>query len=532
MPTDLLQQIEETISSFRAEIDARLSEWLGARRPSEFRGVELGLAGLGRALCDALMGILLGMIVNEAEFQAKAVAAAQETRRLRNGGAREVTVTFLGGSKAGVRVPYLRPDRRGLRGRRRGCGRRGRGGAGLYPTLEALGIWAGVSPALAGEVVRQVADSEAVRPAREALSRRGINLGQKQTLRIVNKFGLRAVDQREEWLRDASSAAPSPGPLSGRRVVIGTDGGRTRIRKPSRGRRRNNGHRRYDAPWKEPKIIVIYLIDAQGHPLREFRPVYDGTMGDCDAVFAMLVGYLKALGAAHAAQLIVVADGAKWIWNRVPEIADALGLSSSKICQVLDWFHAVETLHSIADIPSKSNISPHRRAKWIKHAKKLLHSGRINDLLAHIRTLAVGRRAKKINRYLAYFEKNETRMQYSTFQIQKIPLGSGAVESTVRRVVNMRLKSNSKFWYEENAESMLLLRSYLKAGRFDDLFDWSICTAVSWWCSESSPIREPDRQESSLTILDVGQRVRLRNRGYSRWRAWGLERDEKGRQIS
>ena len=72
-------------------------------------------------------------------------------------------------------------------------------------------------------------------------------------------------------------------------------------------------------------------------------------------------------------------------------------------------------------------------------------------------------------------------MQYRSFVARHIPRGSGAIESAVRRIVNLRLKSNAKFWKKSNAEGMILLRSYLKAGRFDDLVDWSISRSASWW---------------------------------------------------
>lgn len=38
-----------------------------------------------------------------------------------------------------------------------------------------------------------------------------------------------------------------------------------------------------------------------------------------------------------------------------------------------------------------------------------------------------------------------------------MPIGSGAVESAVRRVINLRLKKTWIFWKEESAEEMLLL---------------------------------------------------------------------------
>ena len=50
-----------------------------------------------------------------------------------------------------------------------------------------------------------------------------------------------------------------------------------------------------------------------------------------------------------------------------------------------------------------------------------------------------------------------------------LPLGSGAIESSIRRVVNLRMKGNLIFWKEESANDMLFLRSYYKAGRWGDL---------------------------------------------------------------
>ncbi len=47
------------------------------------------------------------------------------------------------------------------------------------------------------------------------------------------------------------------------------------------------------------------------------------------------------------------------------------------------------------------------------------------------------------------------------------PLGSGAVESCVRRVVNLRLKGNGIFWCPESAEGVLHLRAQLLCGRWN-----------------------------------------------------------------
>jgi len=475
------EAIKQKLAGFWTNVDSRIDTLLAVRDPIAFREAELEMHGLNRDLADEIMGSILMHVVADPSFQANASLAARQGGKFRHGGAREVDVTLLGGKQVRVKVEYVKPNRRGARpGRRRKVGKRGKGGAGFYPVLSALGIWFGVTPALGGEVCTQVADSDSVRAGRAALERRGIGLGHKRTLRIVNKYGGRAVEQRDQWLQRTRDDPPSRGVLHRKRVVIGTDGGRVRERLPNlRGRRLANGHRRYEAPWREPKLLTIYVIGNDGTIEDSFQPVYDGTLGDADPVFDMLTGYLKALGIHEASQLIIVGDGARWIWDRADKLAERLGLSAEKVTQVIDWCHAVGVLHEIADVPV---TWPEKdKQKWIRRAKDRLHAGKIDDLVAHIDSLAVGRRAKAISEHRDYFARNAKRMQYAAFEAAHIPTGSGAIESAVRRIVNMRMKSNGMFWLEVNAERMLLLRSYLKSGYLDTLVDWSLAAAVPWW---------------------------------------------------
>ena len=60
-------------------------------------------------------------------------------------------------------------------------------------------------------------------------------------------------------------------------------------------------------------------------------------------------------------------------------------------------------------------------------------------------------------------------MEYGRMKELGLPLGSGAMESAVRRVVNLRLKGAGIFWHKKSDEAMLLLRAFVKAGRTQDL---------------------------------------------------------------
>lgn len=488
MPTDLLSQITDKISTLALDVERRLSQWVDARDPVAFRQMELEVAAVGRKLADDITAALLTHIAADPSLQASASQAARRHGRYRHGGTRDVEVTLLGGHRVRVPVEYLKVNRRNQPGRRRKNGRRGPGGTGLYPVLAVLGIWFGVTPALCGEVCRQVADSDSVRAGQAALARREIVLGHKQTQQVVNKFSTRAVEQRDRWVEQVNEKPPAQGPLAGKRVVVSTDGGRLRERRPARfGRRRKDtGHRRYDAPWREPKLFTIYVIDTDGTIEQSYQPIYDGTLGDCEQLFTLLMAYLRALGVAGAAQLIFVGDGAKWIWERTAKCAKDLGLCQDQIIEVIDWSHAVSVLHKIVNARKKWAVGEQDR--WLRRAKRWLYAGKLERVLEAIDALAVGCRAGDISEHRGYFAHNVERMQYHRFVQEKVPIGSGYVESAIRRVINMRMKSNGMFWLEVNAQGMLLLRSYLKAGHFDALVDWSLSQAVPWWSFAGRPL--------------------------------------------
>ena len=91
----------------------------------------------------------------------------------------------------------------------------------------------------------------------------------------------------------------------------------------------------------------------------------------------------------------------------------------------------------------------------------------LEQVIAAVRSICRGRHSKAIRTHREYFIKHQSRMAYAKLMALKLPIGSGAIESTVRRVVNLRLKGPSICWCRASAEAILLLRSYYKAGRWN-----------------------------------------------------------------
>src|SRR5439155_12302332 len=145
----------------------------------------------------------------------------------------------------------------------------------------------------------------------QVLHDRGQPLDFKTIRTIAYRFAARArASQRVGDLNWGETVA-------GRRVVVSTDGGRIRIRTTKRGPKTAKGRNRYRTDWREPKLLIIYAVDENGQMDREFLAVIDGTLGGPDAIFKLMQSYLRELKITTAYKILFVADGARWICNRL-----------------------------------------------------------------------------------------------------------------------------------------------------------------------------------------------------------------------
>ncbi len=168
--------------------------------------------------------------------------------------------------------------------------------------------------------------------------------------------------------------------------------------------------------------------------------------------------------------MLFVADGATWIWRRIPGLVKALGLKDDQVQQLIDFWHAAEYLAKIAD--SKS-LKGAQKKRWLKVQKKWLLGGNIEAVVKEIKTLLGSRKTKLQKTWLNYFITHgltHRRMDYARSRTHQTPIGSGAIESAVRRVINLRVKSNAVYWLRDNAETIIRLRAWLKSGRGEELF--------------------------------------------------------------
>jgi hypothetical protein len=307
--------------------------------------------------------------------------------------------------------------------------------------------------------------------ASHVLAGRGLKIDAKKIQEITKRYAQRIKIVKQNQDIEITET------LAGCRVIISTDGGRIRIRKNKRGPKTAKGRSRYTTKWKEPKLLIIYTVNEKGEKERCFLPFIEGTMKGPDAIFGLIKFYLSRLNIAKADKILFVADGARWIWNRVPALVKEFGIAPEQFYSLLDFYHAVEHLAKVADLRKGWKAS--ERKNWIKKHRRLLLQGKVKEVISSILSICRGRRSKKLLREKDYFVRNQKRMKYDLIAANGLPIGSGAMESAIRRVVNLRLKGASIYWLEDTAEAMLLLRSYYKSGRWDMLkiqaFSTSYC---------------------------------------------------------
>lgn len=459
---------EAAVHAFRAELAAGVQAVSDARNPREFTDAERELGRLSRQFADDLVRRALQSASDDPERVREAMRAVNKkagTRGItvRSVGRRPTKVRLLGGSLVDLTTPYASAKPRGGRS----CKQRGAQGTGVYPVLDQLGILGRSTPALRLLVSRAMCEANSISAGRELLEAGGVTLDHKGALRLTYEVcddGLRA---RKKAVR--STQQGQSGVLSGRRVVAAVDGGRLQVRVPMPGRPRRGGRRHFATEWREPKILTIYVLDEHGRRDRNVPSIIDGTMGDADAVFDLLRYYLRRHGGHEATDLTLIGDAAEWIWNRGEQLRKDLEVPLERYFEIVDYFHVAERLSDLSK-STQAQWGEEIRLGWLHEQKRRLKAGDIEGIERVVKVIGT-RKNTDMSTEADYWSRHRERMRYADFRARGLAIGSGAVESSVRRVINLRLKGASVAWLEEHAEGMLHLRAHAKSGRWADLED-------------------------------------------------------------
>ena len=159
------------------------------------------------------------------------------------------------------------------------------------------GLIAGNSPTRYGLLSYATMIAPSYDMGKELLNNFGLSCS-TTTLREVNTHVAMECDRQGE----ANLILEDEETLVGKRVVISSDGGRTRTRLPNSHFNKETGREGYTTPWREPKLFVIEVLDDEGRLSRHHLPIYGCRFEDGQHV-ELLRDYLSQLGIDQAKEV-------------------------------------------------------------------------------------------------------------------------------------------------------------------------------------------------------------------------------------
>jgi hypothetical protein len=275
----------------------------------------------------------------------------------------------------------------------------------------------------------------------------------RECLRLTVEAVGRAVADRQDAVvahyasgSEPTDVEPAPGVL-----VAETDGVMVRFLKE----------------WHEIKVGVVggWQVDAAGTG-RLLAPSYvaarEASAACADRLGAEVArrGGLAVVGwhgqhqgVAELRTVIVLGDGAKWIWSTV---ASQFGT----VREIVDFFHACEHLTTLSGVLYGAGSAAAQA--WATEQRATLRTKGVDAVLPHLAAppgLAAEALAT-LRTEQGYFRTNQARMQYHTFVEQGLPIGSGAVESSANHVIQQRLKRAGMRWSDQGGRALIALRAH------------------------------------------------------------------------
>lgn len=342
-----------------------------------------------------------------------------------------------------------------------------------FPADQALGLseTGSASPAVQ-EMAALVASKMPVREASAVIERlTGVKLPPATLDREARRPGRRAEDQRtrlDEQMRTAQGAGQMLlRPEQPFTLVIELDAWNIRERDDWGRSQALRDRGQPPERWHWVYGGTCFRLDQRverdrGRPRLLSRGTVMTRQG-VDALRAQLFAEAQRHGLAQAAKVLVVADGAVWIWNLT-------GDRFPQAHQRLDYYHASQHLWAVAHVLHPDDEPAARR--WVEPLLQKLKSGRAPALLNDLRTLAQRRRHRQRQAAaaeLAYLENHRHRLDYPAARRAGEPQGSGAMESTCRQY-QCRFKRPGQFWSYAGDEALMCLETSWRNNRWHLLF--------------------------------------------------------------
>ncbi len=222
------------------------------------------------------------------------------------------------------------------------------------------------------------------------------------------------------------------------------------------------------AKTREAKLGCVFTqtgLDAKGRPVRDpASTTYVGAIETAEAFGRRIYAEAVRRGGARAARVILVGDGAPWIWGLADEHFHGA-------TQIVDLYHAREHLAALGTL--LYGLGSAAANTWVAGRREELDAGDVERVVAALGRLRP-RQAdteEAVRRARGYFETNADRMRYARFRRQGLFVGSGVVEAGCKTVIALRLKQSGMRWTVKGANAIIALRCAELSGRWEEFWE-------------------------------------------------------------
>jgi len=220
------------------------------------------------------------------------------------------------------------------------------------------------------------------------------------------------------------------------------------------------------ARTREVKLACLFTqtrLDADGYPVRDpDTATYVHTLDPVEQFTPLVQDAARRRGAEHIRQLVVLGDGAVWIWNLATKILP-------EATQIVDIYHAREHVNDLAKLVA--SVIGDDQSAWLADRLDDLDNGDIEALAQATRALPISDADRgQVDTALEYFIKNAQRMRYKVFRDLGMFIGSGVVEAGCKTLVGQRLKLSGMRWNTPGATGILTLRCHRESDRWDEIW--------------------------------------------------------------
>ena len=347
-------------------------------------------------------------------------------------------------------------------------------GSGWVPLADQLGIGGGYTPGCQYFMARFCGEQsyeQGLAQFHEVLRPDGRELvSMNKAFEMVREVGDGLEEQRQKEIAERADE-----PVEVREEITGTmaasiDAGKVATR--ANEQVTEDGKKSYDRSYRDAKVPTVSAVkvDKEGAAHCTKTSCVTG-IEHADQFFPRIeVEMSRRSGNVSALVLVVLGDGASWIWDRVADLAE----SGQKVWHILDFWHACDHLGKIGK--ELYGEGSQQFSVCYERWRSLLREGRVAAVIQELKELhASGRYSEKqcydLQGEINYLTANKSRMDYPLYRQLGLPIGSGVVESACKNVVAKRMKQSGMTWSLDGAKEMLQLRASVMSRRFQDDFE-------------------------------------------------------------